>query len=413
MSFSVTRRSLIVCSGAIAIAVWGSWLCWKSYLLNRVAEQCRAAEKAQQWDELLRRCDEWLALSPGNTIAIRLGVSVSQKTGDYRTATRYLKQLSLKDPENVELLSMLVDLEFGPLRHPHDGAKTCQAILEMAPHHSQSRRRLIYYHSMLRDNRAILSEVRQAMETATVEIDSLVYYFVGEELRLRNATDVLGRWLSGNRGDVRLSIALALHISTNLEGQVDTDERAVAEDIRLAQESRKAILQSLLSKSPQHVDVRAHLLQQAVTEGKLEDVSALLSEAPKAADEDHRFWRTRGWLFHQCGDSAEATRSFERALRLHPLDWRTRIYQADLARKNKDVQGADRLHRLGFEGHQVVQELLAQPDASSIPESLLHRMAEYAEVCEQPALGRQLRGFVRKAPKAPMNDEPPATSSGE
>lgn len=413
MSFSVTRRSLIVWSGVIAIAVWGSWLVWRSHRLSRLAEQCHAAEKTQQWGELLRRCDEWLALSPGNATAIRMGVSVSQKTGDYRTATRFLKQLSHKDPENVELLSMLVDLEFGPLRRPHDGAKTCQAILELEPRHSQSRRRLIYYHAMLRDNRAILSEVCQAMETGAVEIDSLVYYFSGEELRLRNAPDVLGRWLSGNRRDERLNIALALHVATNLEGQVDADERAVVEEIRRAQETRKTILQSLFAKSPQHVDLRAYLLQQAVTEGKLEDVKVLLSEAPKAADEDHRFWRTRGWLFHQCGDTAEAARSFARALRLHPLDWRTRIYQSELARKNKDVQGAERLHRLGFEGHQVVQELLTQPDASSIPESLLHRMAKYAEACEQPGLSRQLRGFVRNAPQAPTNGEPPAASSGE
>lgn len=413
MSFSVTRRSLIVWGGVIAIAVWGGRLGWKSHRLNRVAEQCRAAEQAHQWRELLRRCDEWLALSPSNATAIELAVSVSQRTNDYRTANRFLTQLSRSDPRNIELLSMLVDLQFGPLRQPHEGAETCQAILKMDPRHSASRRRLIYYHAMLRDNRAVLSEVRQAMETGTVEIDSMAYYFIGEELRLRNASEVLGRWLSGNRADERLSIALALHVATNLEGQVNAEERSAAEEIRRAQETRKKILQSMFAKSPQHVDLRAYLLQQAVTEGKLEEVSALLSEAPKAADEDHRYWRARGWLFQQSGDIKEADRSFGRALQLRPLDWRTRIYQAELARKNKEVQRSDRLHRLGFEGHQVVQELLAQPDANSIPESLLHRMAEYAEACEQPALGQQLRGLVSRVSKAPKNVEPTAESSRE
>jgi hypothetical protein len=68
-------------------------------------------------------------------------------------------------PDDVPWLSMLADLEFGPLNRPQKGAQVCRQILKIVPDHKESHQRLVFFYAMTQQQMAMQEQVEMLINS--------------------------------------------------------------------------------------------------------------------------------------------------------------------------------------------------------------------------------------------------------
>jgi tetratricopeptide (TPR) repeat protein len=218
-----------------------------------------------------------------------------------------------------------------------------------------------------------------------------IYMFLAEKLVLKNANERLRHWMKGHSRDEILMVAYALNTARNLDGSIPSVNEEQADALRRAQKQRSSFLAELRRMFPKNHQVLAYDLEQAVQFGVAESVAELLSRATLAADSDFRFWRARGWLFLRVQRYNEAKIAFEEALRLHSIDWRTRHYLADWARRTGNMPFAETQQRLATRGKSLETALGESADTRSVSAELRRKLADYVEECGEILIASRLR----------------------
>jgi Flp pilus assembly protein TadD len=138
-----------------------------------------------------------------------------------------------------------------------------------------------------------------------------------------------------------------------------------------------AVVDQCLEKYPTNLEALIVKLDRAVFEGDPERVLALMQKAPKEADVDGRFWRSKGWLLSTNGRQEDAAKSLQRALDLNPFDWQAQWMLADVLRRLGNHEEADRVAQLAMQGKALQRKILARPNAHDIDEPLLAEIHSY------------------------------------
>ena len=365
-----------------AMLVVGGATLWRQSLISRRLEnECRRLETARDWSRLLATAQEWHRREPHRREPLKAGVAACRALRQPASTEAFLKAWPKETAEDVPWLSMLAELQFGPLRQPAAGAATCREMIRLDPQDLSARQRLIFFDAVTMQPVSLLDDVRDAARSACDVPEFYVYAFLIDGLRLNNALDRLQKWMSAGRNEELLMVAYALHSARNLEGSIPSIDEQHAAALRRSQEQRASYLQQLRIKFPENHEVLAYDLEQAVQAGHSLVAAELLSRAKPIADGDHRFWRARGWLLMRAGDLDEAGEAFREALAIHPLDWRLRHYLADWERRRGNLSKAEAAQRLAARGRALESDLLAMPDVRSIPGETLRRLADFAAAC--------------------------------
>lgn len=365
----------------IGVAIWLLDAGWRVYRLRSLAAECETYERAGSWTRLMRSAREWMRLAPESREARQAGAKAGRALRDVSAVQEFLEGFPRGLPDDVPWLSMLADLEFGPLNRPQKGAQVCREILEIVPDHKESHQRLVFFYAMTQQQMAMQSQVEMVIDSQSALPEACAYGFLGSGLRLRNGSEVTQRWLLGDRSSELLNVALALHISTSLSGAVPSVDEASSENIRMQQRDRDIALAKLREKYPRNTELLAYLLMDAVQYGMALQAAEILQELPAEADQDFRFWHVRGWIFTHVQDFDEAHRCYMRALTLNPLDWRTRFHFGELQRLRGDVVGSTTTNRLAVLGRSLEKDLLEVKDMRSIPIEVYQRLADYSRQC--------------------------------
>lgn len=383
----------------VTFSLWVGSVCRRYWQIRQLQSDCLRWEAEQNWPKLLITAQAWRRFEPQRREALLAGATAARALRQTGALADFLNALP-RTSSDVPLLSMLADLQFGPLAQPTQGAQTCLEILRVEPQAVEVRQKLIFYYAVTAQINELLQSVREAARLGNDLPEYYVYVFLGDGLRLRNALDRLQQWMSRRGRDELLMVAYALHKAHDLEGGIPPVDEERSAALRKAQEQRGVFLSELRKMFPENHQLRAYDLAQAVNTGTAETVAEVLSHARREADEDFRFWRARGWLFSQVHEHEIAKAAFDEALRLNALDWRTRHYLADWARRTGDLSFAEVQQCLATEGKSLEASLLALPDVRSIPQPLWRRLAAFADSCGDTLIARRIRVHSAAAEEA-------------
>jgi tetratricopeptide (TPR) repeat protein len=309
----------------------------------------------------------------------------------------FLNDYPCQLPEDIPLISMMADLNFGPLNDPVEGAAVCRDILKVTVDHRESHQRLVFFYAMTHQQVAMQSQIQATLKSDCELPEVFVYSFLGSGLRLSNGITMTERWLKSSPTSELLLVARALHFSQSVSGAIPTADEKAAEEVRQMQNERASKLQELLSKYPHNQELLAYHLQESIQEGAALRVGELLTQSPPEADLDYRFWHARGWVFARLAEFEEAERCYRKALALHSLDWRTQFHLAELLRATGRLNESDRASQLAADGRAIERDLLEQPDMQSIPMEIYQRLAEYSQRCKADLYTKRLRQYLDRS----------------
>lgn len=280
--------------------VTGSWLVtrgWSIWRIRTVAQECAQLQRAGSWARLLRSSREWKSLQPDSREARQAGVAAGKALRDVEAVQEFLHDYPCRIPEDIPLVSMLADLNFGPLNDPVHGAAVCRDILKVTASDQECHRRLVFFYAMTQQQVAMQLQIQESRKSNCELPEVFVYSFLGSGLQLSNGMTMTERWLNSSPNSELLLVARALHFAKSVFGAVPTADEETAEEVRQLQSERASKLLELLSTYPNNQELLAYHLHESIQEGAALRVGELLPQSPPEADTDYRFWHARGWFF--------------------------------------------------------------------------------------------------------------------
>ncbi|MFN0052840.1 MAG: tetratricopeptide repeat protein [Planctomycetales bacterium] len=392
---------------ALCGLIWVGRARWRTATLDSLRAKTRAAVAAGRWAEAAAPAQRLTELSPDDGEAWLLRARVARQQGDLEASADALRHVGPDGPHARTARVALVELQFGPLNLPRQGAATCRELLRADPRMELPHQRLIFFYALSLQRESLVHQARQAIDLECEPLEAYVYLFFTDFLHFSNGVELNRRWLAADPTSELFTVARAVHLATDLEGGVPRDDVEVVRAIRRMASDRQQILGELLEKYPRNLELLAWHLEQGVERGDLDRVEQLLAGGPGEMDRDHRFWRVAGWAHLQRNARDQAEAAFQRALRLHPLDWGTRHLQAELRRLERRFDEVERLRRLVERAHELRRALESLPNVRSADGALLCRLADYAADCGDEQFAQGLR---RRLTTKPQEDA--GTSSG-
>lgn len=387
------HRRIAAASVALGLALVGAgiWQWNQPSLKERLKRQVALAEEASHWDLVSELSRRLVRLDPDDGETWMTWARAAQSQGDSRSAAEYMEHVGQNSPQRMAALRGLVELQLGVLNAPLDAEQSLQEMLERDPSSTFARQRLIFYYAITFQRDKMIRHAREAMQRDSASVDAYVYLFYADSLHFTNGVPLNSRWLAGNPKSELFRVGEAIHLATALQGGAPRDDIDVVRRIRRMAERRDDVLSRLFDDYPRNLELLAWHAERAIEQGDVARVVALLGTLPPEADQDNRFMRYAGWAKAQAGLDDEAQQYYAEALRLNPLDWKTRHFLAELRRRQQDFAEVSRLEQIAQTADELRHALDVIPDAQSVPPKLLERLVDYATRCGDELYAGALR----------------------
>ncbi len=391
-------RTAMIVLASLTLIFGGIW-CGISRWQPSVAElkkQSQDALKSRDWRRMEELTIRWTAIAPESGEAwLQRSESLIQQH-KYAAALDCLTRIPLASPEAETSLRIQMELQFGPLNRPADGATTCEKLLSKDPQSPVARQRLIFFLTMTLQRTRLIQQIRQAIDVGTEPRESYVYLFFADSLSFANGAELNGQWLLGEPDSELFEVGEAIFASESLDASVSMDDREKAEATRRAIGNKAAVMETLLAKYPHNSELLAYNIRQQIQNGHLAAVVKLLAQSSVEAESDHRFWRFKGWVHAQRNQVADAENSYRQAIKLHPLDWTTRHMLAELLQQQQRIEEVKALRELVARANELRRELQHAPNARQIAPESVARLADYAADCGDTQMSDALRRRIRQ-----------------
>ena len=372
----------ILTLAAAAVIVRGI-VTWNEARAKRLGIACREAHEAGDYAAEERLATAWNGLEPAAAEPLFFLAQAQLGLGKQRAAADTLGRLPDGDRLTLTALGDRADLLFGDLQDPREAARTCERILALDPANGEAHRRLCFFYAATLQREKLAAQARKAVELGCETPETYVYVVGSDWLTLSNTAAVNGHWLKAAPDDELFLVAAARGFVSNsgLEEDVAGSEvgEGTGEERQVPEHDRR--LKELLDRFPGNLEILAYFLQKATTRGDIDDVTALLGQAPTDAEADNRFWRFKGWVHAQSDQPAEAEAAYRRALEIDPYDFATQHQLGGALRKGGKLEEAADFARLAAQGRGLRKSILEQPDVRAIPPPLLREMGSYAGGC--------------------------------
>jgi tetratricopeptide (TPR) repeat protein len=388
------RRWLWITLTLVTLILIGSgYPLLKWYQGEQLEAACRQALRAKNWEQLATLAARYSDWQSQQAAPWMYRAQAAHELGQIAESADYLDRLPDHDRRTPAALLERATLLFGPLNRPLDAEQTCLRALRLNPSLVDAHRRLIYFYAFTLQRQKMVAQIRKAIEYECDLPETYIYLLSQDWLSFGNAYQENTRWMQSDRDSELFLVARAIYRVTTqgLDEKPDNDTVVVEDDTEGLPYHRK-VLQGYFEKFPQNLELLVFYLRQASNDGDQEQVSQLLAQAPAAAAQDNRFWRYQGWLHQARGELAEAEESYRTALKLNPYDHISpHQLAAVLRRRQAAKEEIDELERRYQEGSKLRREILALPDVTKAPPTLLTRIAEHAVACGESQTAEQLR----------------------
>ena len=379
---------------AVGLIGFAGWSQWQESLVPRLREQLKEAAVRGRWQEVGSLSARLTELAPRDGEARMMRARAAHAQGNPVESARFLSEMP-DCPQKQRALQELAELQLGPLVAPLAAEQTYRQMLERDPRSELAHQRLIFLYAITLQRQELMHEARQAMELHCEPVEAFVYLFLADELPFSNGPELNHRWLSGDPNAELFKVAEAIQLATSLKGGVLRDELEVVLRMRKLADDKDRALAGLFQRYPDNLELLAWHIERAIEHGDLDRTVELLSRLPARADADNRFWRFAGWAKAQLGRQQEALANYNQALQLHPLDWTTRHLLAGLRREQQHFDEVDRLEKIVQTGYELTLAIYVLPDARTVPDTLLSRLADFATECGDELFASSLRRQLR------------------
>lgn len=368
-----TRFGLIVLVlGLIVASVCGVQI-WYACSLASLREHCRSATERREWAALevdartfTRRepllAEGWLCLA-----------NAVQHQQRFLEAAEYLGEIPESSPEFSGAALAQAKLFFGPCNLPLRGVVACNRVLSFDRGSVEAHRLLVEFYAITLQRQEMRSVIRSSIANRCDRIESFLYLFLVDSLRLGNAFQVNSLWLNESPDSELFSVARVLQMEDKInQGDVD----APIEKQALSEKGRQ--VRGLLQRYPSNVNLLAYEIDVQIALGNTQTVLDLMSQAASDAEQDNRFWRFKAWIHHVSGEFEEAAKACDKSLELHPMDWMCMQLLSEIRRRQQQLTDARRLQDMVSHANAIRTDIRKLSSLSNVSSELLGRIGQFA-----------------------------------
>lgn len=358
----------------LAIGV-AAWLYWPTYQAALAKAEYEKAAKAKDWPAALASAERWAAVRPDAAEPWLEVAEASRQLRQFEKTAEALGRLPDGDSRTVTALALRGDLLLSELRQPSAAIANWQRMLKTAPAADLPHQRLIYVYAMTLQRTALRDQIRLAIELECEPPEAYVYLMLLPSLQFSDGLIKTTNWLKNEPGNRDLRVAQAVFAARTAPSATQT-----LFETRNALVGDRSLIGTCREDYPDHPELLAVLIDQAIYGDEVEQVEQLLKEVSPAADDDSRFWRYRGWLALMQRNPQGTVECCQRALDVHPLDWKARHLLADAERLLKD-NAAERNSEIAARGKQLERSFLEMANPTEADAGKLKELCDYARDC--------------------------------
>jgi tetratricopeptide (TPR) repeat protein len=395
----------------LPLLFWWGYRAWVGAHIESYAAACEEASLGQRWPVLEQEAIAWARWEPANARPWQYASQAAREQGQPERAAEYLRRVPGNAAGAPTALLDLSDLQFNELNQPLEGEATCREILRRSPRVPEAHRRLVFFYAMTLQRTRLIKQARDAIQLDCAGPEIFIYLTGADYLNFSNAQQLNERWLQANPENECFQVARVIHYLGSqglLEDTLGVDPNAKPTVKTAAHAEMLARLDEYRKRFPQDLEVLVYFLRQGCTSGDRTQVAKLLAQAPKAAEEDNRFWRFKGWLHAAREELAEGEAAYRQALQLHPFDWQSQHELAGILRRGRRLDEAASWQQRALEGKEIRKQIFQLPNVQAAPQVLLMRIARYVRDCGDHEIADQL---LRQVASMRRRGEPSASAS--
>lgn len=376
----------VICAVVVGLCcAVGGILLRPAYVSSAAEAEYQAAVEEQNWPVALQAAERWSAVRPQSTEAW-LGVAeASRQLGQFALTADALGRISDDDPRALKSLALRGDLLLSELRQPTAAIETWRRMLRTAPAADLPHKRLVYLYAMTLQRTRLKDEIRLAIELECDQPEMYVYLMLLPSLQFSDGLIKCADWLKGEPDNRELRIALAVHAARTAPSETHT-----LFETRGVMPGDRSLIRKCHEDYPDHPEVLAVLIDQAIYDDDVDTVEKLLHEASPEADEDSRFWRYRGWAALRHRSPQQAIEMCLKGLDVHPLDWRVRHILADAERVIGAGEASQKNSEIAARGKVLERSLLEMTNTSAADDKKLRELGRFAHDCSDELVAEAL-----------------------
>ncbi|MBL8815708.1 MAG: hypothetical protein JNL58_06735 [Planctomyces sp.] len=401
------RRLLIGVISTLIMLLAGGGLGWhqyQSWQRRQFEKTCRTARDKYNWDAEYGAAMAWTAQFPADPDAWLFLGEAAAKLEKFEEARDALAKVP--DTDSRFLLTQLqkAGLEWNELNEPRTAVATYRDIIQRDSRILEAHAHVIAFHAFLMERREMLDAIRTAIAAGAEPRDAYSYLTLADKINVSNGRQIVQRWLAADGNDARFKVSMAVRTAEQIVMTADVE---VKEESTAREAEALFRLEEFVKVYPQDLVLLSFLLDYYVEQGKVADVGRLLALAPESASKDHKFWVHRGWYHLTTEDLAEAEKSFQEALKIHPMSAEGRHhYSAVMRLLKRPEQDVQKMQSLAAEGREIRKQVLQLKSSDAITEEILTRLAKYAEACGDTEVHQALLKRTQSPSSSPVLNSP-------
>jgi tetratricopeptide (TPR) repeat protein len=376
------RRLLLCCVAVILLAGLGVGSVWllQTRTRGQFQSRCEQAKREGLWAELRVAAEEWSDWDPADSRPRWLAAEAAQEQDEFQDLADCLGRIPPSDPNYAFALAEKANVEWTALNKPLLALQTSEQAVQLEPRLTDTHSRIISFYAMTGQRIAMLKAIRAALQANAEPREAYTYLIMADVLSFSNGSELNEKWIQSNPDEVRFKISLAVNTAMQLAMNQDTSPTPEIQELNL---QAKQQLGWFLEKFPHDPVLLSYLMHQAYRTGDVQGMAGLLQSVDDSAAADHMVWVYRGWYHIQMQEYAEAEKSLQEAIRIHPLSPLAHHEYASLLRVQQRPE-LPREQRLATYGRDLRSEILLLPSAVDLTPVLLVKIQSYAESCGDP-----------------------------
>ena len=194
-------RSRILLLAGMMMSLIGMW--YGMGLVYPTAEEWKQryqdAAQSRDWDTARNCAERWSQTAPESGEARLRLAELLVKQRQYQAAMDCYGQVPVTSGEWETAMTAGIELQFGPLNRPAEGAYDCEVLLRQNPNSLAAQQRLIFFLAMTLQRTRLIPQIRQAIEMGSEPRESYVYLFFADSLSFSNGAELNSQWLPATR----------------------------------------------------------------------------------------------------------------------------------------------------------------------------------------------------------------------
>ena len=376
------RRLLLCCVAVILLAGLGVGSVWllQTRTRGQFQSRCEQAKREGLWAELRVAAEEWSAWDPADSRPRWLAAEAAQEQDEFQDLADCLGRIPPSDPNYAFALAEKANVEWTALNKPLLALQTSEQAVRLEPRLTDTHSRIISFYAMTGQRIAMLKAIRAALQANAEPREAYTYLIMADVLSFSNGSELNEKWIQSNPDEVRFKISLAVNTAMQLAMNQDTSPTPEIQELN---QQAKQQLNWFLEKFPHDPVLLSYLMHQAYRTGDVQGMAGLLQSVDDSAAADHMVWVYRGWYHIQMQEYAEAEKSLQEAIRIHPLSPLAHHEYASLLRVQQRPE-LPREQQLATYGRDLRSEILLLPSAVDLTPVLLVKIQSYAQSCGDP-----------------------------